>query len=103
MAFLFILFYVVPLIVAMWVFFDSQKHGYTFARGLLWAIGVCFFPIVFLPLYFFYRNKRKQPVKIPGHAPAPASTTPCFYCGWPYPGDPKTCPHCGQSLKHQLL
>lgn len=102
MRFFFILFYVVPLIVALWVFFDSQKHGYTFMQGLLWAIGVFFLLIVFLPLYFFNRNKRKQLVKIPGRAPAPSSATPCFYCGQPYPGDPKTCPHCGQSLKNQL-
>ena len=101
MGFLFILFYVVPLIVALWVFFDSQKHGYTFMQGLLWAIGVFFLLIVFLPLYFFYRNKRKQLVKVPGRAPAPSSATPCFYCGQPYPGDPKTCPHCGQKLKLQ--
>ena len=94
-----ILFHVVPLVVALWVFFDSQKHGYTFAQGLLWAIGVFFILIVFLPLYFFYRNKRKKTVKVPGRAPAPASVTPCFYCGQPYQGSPQTCPNCGQNLK----
>ena len=99
MGFFFILFYVVPLMVALWVFFDSQKHGYTFMQGLLWAIGVFFLLIVFLPLYFFYRGKRKQLVVVPGRAPAPASSTPCFYCGQPYQGDPKVCPHCGQNLK----
>lgn len=101
MGFFFILFYAVPLILALWVFFDSQKHGYTFMQGLLWAIGVFFLLIVFLPLYFFYRSKRKQLIKIPGRAPAPASTTTCFYCGRSYPGDPKTCPHCGQTLRNQ--
>jgi hypothetical protein len=101
MGFLFILVYAVPLIVAMWVFYDSQKHGYTFMQGLLWAIGVFFVLIVFLPLYFFYRNRRKQRVQSPGSAPAPASLTPCFFCGCPYPGEPKVCPHCGQNLKTQ--
>ena len=97
----FLIVFVVPLIVAMWVYFDSQKHGYTFAQGLLWAIGVFFLLIVFLPLYFFYRNKRRKLVKVPGRAPAPASLTPCFYCGQPYEGDRRVCPHCGQSMKNQ--
>jgi hypothetical protein len=101
MGFLFILFYVVPLIVAMWVFFDSQKHGYTFWQGLLWAIGVFFILIIFLPLYFFSRNKRRKMAPVPGQAQAPTSGTPCFYCGQPYQGDPKTCPNCGQNLKTQ--
>ena len=101
MGFFFILVYVVPLIVALWVFFDSQKHGYTFMQGLLWAIGVFFILIVFLPLYFFHRNRRKQRLQAPGGAPAPAPLTSCFYCGRPFPGDPKVCPHCGQSLKTQ--
>jgi len=97
----FFIVFVVPMIVAMWVYFDSQKHGYTFTQGLFWAIGVFCLLIVFLPLYLFYRNKRKQLAKIPGRTPALSSATPCFYCGRPYPGDPKTCPHCGQSLKPQ--
>ena len=64
MRFFFILFYVVPLIVAMWVFFDSQKHGYTFWQGLLWAIGVFFLLIVFLPSFFSPRIPMQDPVSI---------------------------------------
>jgi hypothetical protein len=83
----------------MWVFFDSQKHGYTFWQGLLWAIGVFFVLVVFLPLYLFYRTKRKKLATVPGRAPIPSNLTPCFYCGRPFQGNPKTCPYCGQSLK----
>ncbi len=101
MAFIFILFYVVPLIVALWVFFDSQKHGYTFWQGLLWAIGVFFLLIVFLPLYFFSRNKRRKLAPLPQRVQTPVPGTPCFYCGQSYAGDPKTCPYCGQNLKIQ--
>ena len=101
MGIIFILFYVVPLIVAMWVFFDSQKHGYTFWQGLLWAIGVFFLLIVFLPLYFFSRNKRRRLAPAPERVETPTPGTACFYCGQPYPGDPKTCPNCGQNLKMQ--
>ena len=96
-----ILLYILPMIIALWVFFDSQKHGYTFWQGLLWAIGVFFILIVFLPLYLFYRNKRKKLVPVPGRAPLPSVSTPCFYCGQPYQGDPKICPRCGQNLKIQ--
>ena len=85
----FFLFYLVPLVIALWVFFDSQKYGYTFTQGLLWAIGVFFVLIVFLPLYLSYRNKRKQRAPSPGQMPIPPSSTPCFYCGQPYQGDPK--------------
>ena len=93
--------YLLPLVIALWVFFDSQKHGYTFSQGLLWAIGVFFILIVFLPLYLSYRNKRKQRTPAPGQIAVLSSSTSCFYCGQPYPGDPKICPHCGQNLKIQ--
>ncbi|NWF57664.1 MAG: hypothetical protein HXY45_23025 [Syntrophaceae bacterium] len=99
MGFFFLVFYLIPLIVAMWVFFDSQKHGYTFWQGLLWAIGVFFVLIVFLPLYFFSRRKRRKLAPAPQRPQTPSQGTPCFYCGQPNQGDPKTCPHCGQNLK----
>jgi len=97
--FFFILIYLLPLVVALWVFFDSQKHGYTFTQGLLWAIGVFFILIVFLPLHLFYRNKRKRGAAAVAQAPLLSSSTACFYCGRPYQGDPKICPNCGQNLK----
>jgi len=100
MGFFFILLYVVPLIVALWVFFDSQKHGYTFTQGLLWAIGVFFLLIVFLPLYFFYRTKRKQLVKVPGAPPFPPAPLPAFIAVSPTRGI-QNLPHCGQKLKLQ--
>jgi len=99
MTLLVIVLYLLPMAIAMWVFFDSQKHGYTFTQGLLWAIGVFFLMIVFLPLYLVFRNKRRRSSTARAQTPLPPSTTPCFYCGHPYPGDPKTCPHCGQDLK----
>jgi hypothetical protein len=101
MAFFFILIYLLPLVIALWVFFDSQKYGYTFSQGLLWAIGVFFILIVFLPLYLSYRNKRKRGTAGAARAPISPSSTACFYCGHPYPGDPKTCPNCGQNLRIQ--
>jgi hypothetical protein len=93
-----LLLFFVPMVAALWVFFDSQKHGYSIGKGLLWAIGVFFAMIVFLPLYLVARRRKPQ------MSPSPSSRqdsppTACFYCGRPYEGSPKLCPHCGQNLR----
>ncbi len=87
-------------VVALWVFFDSQKHGFSFGRGLLWSILVFFFLILFLPLYLVIRNKSKKPRDSGGPA-APSTRRICFYCRQPYEGEPELCPHCGQDLSRK--
>lgn len=87
------------LIAALWVFFDSQKRGYSAGKGLLWAIGVFFLLIIFLPLYLFSRRKRQREMAEAKAASGPPPLTECFYCGRGYEGQPKICPHCGQNLK----
>jgi len=90
----------VSLIVAIWVFYDSQKHGYSVGRGLLWAVGVFLLLIVFLPLYLVARKKREKIfAQAQKEAPSFSALPSCFYCGRGYEGDPNTCPHCGQNLK----
>ncbi|MCX5913334.1 MAG: hypothetical protein NTV04_15545 [Deltaproteobacteria bacterium] len=89
----------VPTLAALWVFFDSQKRGYSIGKGLLWAIGVFFVMIVFLPLYLAVRNRKQRTASPPSSQRDSAPPTPCFYCGRPYEGNPKLCPHCGQNLK----
>jgi hypothetical protein len=94
--------YFIPLIhllVALWVFYDSQKMGYTVWRGLLWAIGVFLVLILFLPLYLVARKKRQRLLTQAGQTPKFFPKTSCFYCGQRYEGDPPICPHCGQNLK----
>jgi len=93
------LFLFINLFVALWVFYDSQKRGYTVGRGLLWAIGVFFLLVVFLPLYLLARRKRERLLSESGKFPLSPSTKNCFYCGQQYEGDPELCPHCGQNLK----
>jgi uncharacterized membrane protein YbhN (UPF0104 family) len=88
----------IQLIVAFWVFYDAQRHGYSVGRSLLWAIGVFFALIVFLPLYLFFRDRRRKATLLKEKARTPSPSTACFYCGKPYEGNPKTCPHCGQNL-----
>jgi hypothetical protein len=94
--------YLIPLmnlIVALWVFYDSQKRGYTVWRGLLWAIGVFFILILFLPLYLIARKRREKLGAQAGGTQAPPPLASCFYCGQGYEGDPQICPYCGQNLK----
>ena len=94
--------YLIPfinLIVAVWVFYDSQKRGYTLWRGLLWAVAVSLVLIVFLPLYLVARQRKERALPREQETQAPAPLTSCFYCGQRYVGEPKVCPHCGQNLK----
>lgn len=87
------------LAISLWVFYDSQKRGYTFWEGLIWAVLVFLLLIVFLPAYFISRQRRAKLALRASKRSAGASLTNCFYCGKGYDGDPKICPHCGQSLK----
>ena len=90
---------IISFAVAMWVFFDSQKRGYTISRGLLWAIGVFSILIIFLPLYLAARKKKERMQSAAREAAAPPPLSLCFYCRRGYEGDPTFCPHCGQKLK----
>ncbi len=83
-------------LISLWVYYDSQKNGYTVWKGFLWAVGVFFLLFIFLPMYLFSRNKRKK-LSFRRNAPS-SSLLPCFYCGRVYEGDPRVCPHCGQNL-----
>jgi hypothetical protein len=89
----------INLIVAVWVFYDSQKRGFTIWRGLLWAVAVSLALIVFLPLYLVARKRKERLLARERETEAPAPLTSCFYCGQGYTGDPKVCPYCGQNLK----
>jgi hypothetical protein len=92
---------IVSFAIAMWVFYDSQKRGYTISRGPLWAIGVFFILIIFLPLYLAARKKKERMQAAGREAPAPPPPTlnSCFYCRQGYEGNPTVCPHCGQKLE----
>jgi hypothetical protein len=89
----------ISLIVALWVFYDSQKRGYTIGRGLLWAAGVSLALIVFFPLYLVSRKRKEKLFARERESQGPVPLTSCFYCGKEYAGEPKVCPHCGQNLR----
>lgn len=92
------LFLIINLGVALWVFYDSQKRGFTFWKGLFWASGVFFLLIIFLPLYLIVRS-RKEGVRGRARPADLGARRACFYCGQPYGGQPERCPNCGQNLK----
>jgi len=89
----------INLVAALWVFYDSQKRGYSVGKGLLWAVGVFLVLIIFLPLYLVARKRRERLLAQASRTQTPPSMTSCFYCGQGYEGDPPICPHCGQNLK----
>lgn len=89
---------ILNLLVALWVFYDAQKKGFTLGKSLLWAMGVFFLLIIFLPLYLIVRQKKMR-WKAEQASPYASTNKICFYCGKPYTGDPERCPNCGQSLK----
>ncbi len=91
------IFWAITMAVALWVFFDSQKHGYSVAKGLLWAVGVFFVLVLFLPLYLIARNKKKRIAATVRQNPPVMNT--CFYCRQGYEGNPSACPQCGQRLQ----
>ena len=73
-----ILLFFVPMVAALWVFFDSQKRGYSIGKGLLWAIGVFFVMIVFLPLYLAARNRMQRKASPPSSQRDSVLSTPAF-------------------------
>jgi hypothetical protein len=92
------LFPLITLGIALWVFFDSQKRGYSVWKGLMWAVLVFMMLIVFLPIYLI-TSRRKGMLQPREAQPVQEESTNCFYCGKPYQGNPNTCPNCGQNLK----
>ncbi len=89
---------IINLLVALWVFYDAQKKGFTLWQSFLWAMGVFFLLIIFLPLYLIVRRRKGgwQTKEVPLSSSA---MKVCFYCGRPYGGEPERCPNCGQNLK----
>lgn len=89
---------IINLLVALWVFYDAQKKGFTLWKSLLWAMGVFFLLIIFLPLYLIVRRKKGR-WRAEESSIYSSATKICFYCGKPYTGEPERCPNCGQNLK----
>lgn len=83
---------IVVLIIAIWVAQDANKRG---MNGILWALGVFLFCIVFLPLYLIVR-KPIVAVPPPGYpgAPGPGGRV-CPNCGKYHDGSALFCPFCG--------
>jgi hypothetical protein len=97
--------FLIALLIAIWVASDANKRG---MNGVLWAIGVFFLCIVFLPIYLIVRKPllAQQPgvYPPPGSPPPynpPPSGTPghfCSNCGAAVQPGVKFCPNCGKPV-----
>jgi hypothetical protein len=76
--------------VAVWVYIDAKKTGYSTAAALGWLLGVFLLLIVFLPVYLIMKARRAR---------LPEILTPCEFCGKHYNGNPTYCPHCGHLVR----
>ncbi|ODS33401.1 MAG: hypothetical protein SCARUB_01438 [Candidatus Scalindua rubra] len=76
--------------VAVWVYIDAKKNGYSTPAAIGWMLGVFLLMIVFLPIYLIMKAKR---------AKRPQLSTSCEFCRKHYYGNPNYCPHCGHMVR----
>lgn len=81
--------------VAVLIYKDAKKNGYSHNATIGWALGVFMFMMVFLPAYLIvtYLILKGR------NAKRPAISTPCEYCEKTYFGSPNYCPHCGHLVR----
>ncbi|SHK64478.1 hypothetical protein [Desulforamulus aeronauticus] len=97
-----ILWLIMGLLGAIWVFWDTRKQGYTRESSVRWAIGTFLVPAAVIPFYLMQstlRNKFRR-----SHPTGPRDVTSnislkCPWCGEFYQGNPEHCPHCKKELK----
>ncbi len=81
---------IIAAVVAVWVYVDAQKSGYSTPAAIGWMLGVFLLLIVFLPVYLIMKARRAR---------IPEILTPCEFCGKHYNGNPTYCPHCGHLVR----
>ena len=80
----------IPLVAGFWVYLDAKEKGRTDEKALLWGCGTFLLLIVFLPLWFFYRNSSEQRENV---KQCPGCRR--FLQNMPWAS---YCPYCGSSL-----
>jgi hypothetical protein len=95
---LYLLFFVVWIIVAIWVYKDAESRG---ANGVLWAIIVFFLGLIGLIIYIVIRpSDEKDPFNFNNKESKPDRR--CTNCGRPIPMDAKICPYCAKKFESYL-
>ena len=85
-----LIFYVVELMLACWVYHDAKSRGSS--SPVFWTIAVFIFFIIFLPLYLIMRPA-KPDITITKTAPRL-----CPHCGKYYEPPVAFCPNCGNKI-----
>lgn len=88
-----IIFFVIGILIAIWVYRDAEKRG---SSGVLWLIICLLTGIIGLIIWFVVR----PPI---GGKPASAESggagRMCPSCGRPIPMDARVCPYCGKNFE----
>jgi len=88
-----IIWLVIAILIAIWVYRDAEKRG---SSGALWLVIVIFTGIIGLIIWLVVR---------PPIGGKPASAEPagsgrmCPSCGRPIPMDARVCPYCGKKFE----
>lgn len=78
--------------ISLWAYQDANKRG---ENGLLWAIAIFFFLIIFLPWYLIVRKPLASNM-VANVPPQIGGSTLCHSCGKYYEGRAAAfCPLCG--------
>lgn len=86
-----LLFLIIGIVLAIWVYKDAQKRG---SSGALWLIIVILTGIIGLIIWFVVRPPIGGEKKA-----ATSSERRCPNCGRVIPDDARTCPYCGKNFE----
>lgn len=98
--------HVIGALVAIWVYNDAKKYGYSMLAALLWAVGNIAMVPIFFPAYLIFgrkpvmrSNRKLEEDIIEIDAEFVECTVDCPMCGRKVQEDYKLCPYCGFTLK----
>ncbi|MEW6065331.1 MAG: hypothetical protein AB1538_09170 [Bacillota bacterium] len=100
-----IIWLVLGLLGAIWIFWDTRKQGYPLESSVRWAIGTFFVPAAVIPFYLLQSNFRSKYHRQQKRGKPQDVTSDmqvrCPHCGEFYQGNPEKCPHCKTVLKDE--
>lgn len=88
-----ILWLLVSIIIAFWVYSDAQRRGKSKGVCFGWFLGTLLIFPLFFPLWLITRPGLQKKLK-PHQGPKL-----CPYCGKYYENEPYFCPYCGEKVR----